>query len=206
MFSQISIKKIKMSDNIKPTSSKFMKTIRKWSRILHRDIGFFFIGASIIYGISGIALNHLKDWNPNYSVTTRHFTTELNITKENAEKQIAILLDDLDIKEKYKTHYFPDKNTLKIYLTNSSTMEINLSNGDGVVEILQRRLVFYQVNILHYNPNKWWTRFSDLFAGSLILFALTSLFMVRGKKGAFGRGAFYIIAGIIIPLLILFLS
>jgi uncharacterized protein len=195
-----------MPDVNKPTSSKFMKALRKWSRILHRDIGFFFIGACIIYGISGIAINHLKDWNPNYSVSTRYFTTELNITKANAEEQIATLLEDLSIKEKYKTHYFPDKNTLRTYLTSSSTIEIDLSTGDGVVEILQRRLVFYEVNVLHYNPNKWWTWFSDIFAGSMILFALTSLFMVRGKKGAFGRGAIYIVAGIIIPLLILFLT
>jgi len=51
-----------------------MKQLRKWSRILHRDIGFFFIGTSIIYGLSGIAINHLKDWNPNYVVITKRFT------------------------------------------------------------------------------------------------------------------------------------
>ena len=56
-----------------------IKFWRKWSRILHRDIGYFFIGTSIIYGISGIALNHLSDWNPNYSVTLKSFTTNLNL-------------------------------------------------------------------------------------------------------------------------------
>jgi len=44
---------------------------------------------------------------------------------------------------------------------------------------------------LHYNPNKIWTWFSDVFAGALILFALTSLFMVKGKKGIMGRGGIY---------------
>ncbi|MBN2890578.1 MAG: PepSY-associated TM helix domain-containing protein [Bacteroidales bacterium] len=195
-----------MENNNKPKSSKFVKMLRKWSRILHRDIGFFFVGASIIYGLSGIAVNHLKDWNPNYSVDVRFFSTELEFNKDNAVEQIDVLLNNLKVDEKYKTHYFPDKNTLKAYLTSSSTVEVDLSTGDGRIEILKRRPIFYHVNFLHFNPNKWWTWFSDAFAGSLILFALTSLFMVRGKKGAWGRGAIYIIAGIIIPLLILFLT
>ena len=56
-----------------------MKQLRKWSRILHRDIGFFFIGTTLIYAISGIALNHMADWNPNYSVEVDNFTTSLNL-------------------------------------------------------------------------------------------------------------------------------
>ena len=39
-------------------------SIRKWIRVIHRDMGYIFFGMSLIYGISGIALNHLDDWNP----------------------------------------------------------------------------------------------------------------------------------------------
>ena len=60
-----------------------MKTLRKWSRILHRDIGYFFIGTTLIYAISGIALNHMSDWNPNYSVTLKNFNTEYNLSKSS---------------------------------------------------------------------------------------------------------------------------
>lgn len=185
------------------SSSKFVKQLRKWSRIIHRDLGFFFFGISIIYGLSGIAINHLDDWNPNYSVSNYNFSTEIEFTKDNAKDQIATLIDDLSIKEKYKSHFFPDKNTLRIYLTSSSTIYIDIPTGTGQMDILKRRPIFYQTNYLHYNPNKWWTWFSDAFAIALILFALTSLFMVRGKKGAFGRGGIYIILGVLIPILIL---
>ncbi len=39
---------------------------RKWNRWLHRELGFLFFGMAIIYGISGIALNHgvARHWNP----------------------------------------------------------------------------------------------------------------------------------------------
>jgi len=58
-----------------------MKFIRKWSKILHRDFGFFFVGATIIYGLSGIALNHLHDWNPNYAVELEDFNTDIQLSK-----------------------------------------------------------------------------------------------------------------------------
>lgn len=39
---------------------------RKWNRWLHRELGYLFFGMSIIYGLSGIALNHhvARHWNP----------------------------------------------------------------------------------------------------------------------------------------------
>ena len=74
-----------------------MKQLRKWSRILHRDIGFFFIGTTIIYGLPGIALNHMSDWNPNYSVKVNNFTTSINLEKSSSTKNnILLLLDEID--------------------------------------------------------------------------------------------------------------
>ena len=45
--------------------------------------------------------------------------------------------------------------------------------------------------------------FSDIFAVALILFAVTSFFMVKGKKGILGRGGIYTALGFIVPLLFL---
>ena len=82
---------------------------------------------------------------------------------------------------------------------------VDTDTGEGWAEYLKKRPVFYEVNYLHYNPNSWWMWFSDIFAGALIFLAISSIFMVRGKKGAWGRGGIYIVAGIIIPLLYLYL-
>ena len=41
---------------------------RKWIRILHRDIGYLATGLTVIYAISGVAVNHVDEWNPNYSI------------------------------------------------------------------------------------------------------------------------------------------
>ena len=181
-----------------------MKALRKWSRILHRDIGYFFIFTSLIYGISGIALNHMGDWNPNYSVELKHFTTNLDLGNTSFVKtNILKLLDNIDDSDNYKKHYYPSKNQLKIFLKGGSSIIVNIDNGNGTAEYLKRRPIFYESNFLHYNPNRIWTWFSDAFAGALILFSFTSLFMVKGKKGIIGRGGIYLVLGIIIPIVFL---
>lgn len=181
-----------------------MKQLRKWSRILHRDIGFFFIGTTLIYAISGIALNHLGDWNPNYSVEIKQFNTSLNLENSSEVKSnILMLLNEIDDADNYKSHYYPTKQELKIFLKGGSSIVLNSVTGKGTVEYLKKRPLFYEVNYLHYNPNKIWMWFSDIFALSLILFAITSLFMVKGKKGIWGRGGIYTLLGIIIPIIFL---
>jgi hypothetical protein len=182
-----------------------MKTLRKWSRILHRDIGYFFIGTTLLYALSGIALNHLKDWNPNYAIEQIQFQTDIPLEKTaDIKDNILALLDKIDAKASYKQHYYPENDLIKVFLSGGSSVIVNIKTGKGQAEFLQKRLVFYQSNYLHYNPNNWWKWFSDIYAAALILFVITSLFMVRGKKSITGRGGIYAVLGIIIPLLFLF--
>lgn len=187
-------------------NKRFMKQLRKWSRILHRDIGYFFIGTTLIYGLSGIALNHMADWNPNYSVEIKNFSTTINLEKSNnVKKNILKLLKEVDNSKNYKKHYYPSSKVLKIFLKGGSSIQVNIKSGNGYAEYLKRRPVFYEVNYLHYNPNRIWMWFSDAFAAALILFAITSFFMVKGKKGITGRGGIYTLLGIIIPIIFLIL-
>jgi hypothetical protein len=182
-----------------------MKKLRKWSRILHRDIGYFFIGTTIIYGLSGIALNHLNDWNPNYKVEIKEFHTDLQFDKSTETgKNVSALIKDVAPKGIYKKHYFPEDDLIKIFLKGGSSILVDLNSGNGRAEFLKKRPVFYEVNFLHYNPGKWWMWFSDIFAGALIFLAITSLFMVKGKKGISGRGGIYTALGILIPLIFLY--
>jgi uncharacterized protein len=180
--------------------------IRKWIRIIHRDLGYIFCAMSIIYGLSGIALNHINDWNPDYIIKTRQLIlndppTKDQVTKESAKALTQVLGSHYD----YKSHFYPAPNTLKIFLKQGSAT-INLPSGETYIEEIRRRNVFYEANFLHYNkPKKLWTWFSDIFAGSLILLAISGLFMIHGKKGITGRGAWLTAAGIIIPAIFLLL-
>lgn len=79
-------------------------------------------------------------------------------------------------------------------------MVLSLKDGRGVRETIRRRPLFYQVNILHLNPEKWWKIFSDLFAVGLVTIALTGLFVARGRQGILGRGKWLAGAGLLVPL------
>lgn len=178
---------------------------RKWNRVLHRDFGYFFAAMSVIYGISGIALNHLNDWNPNYIIQQKEIILNRELEKKNIDRQKVISLLEKEGEEKnYKKYFFSSENTLKIFLKGGSLV-IDLDTGKGLLEKIKRRPFFYEVNFLHYNPGKLWTWFSDIYAGVLVLLAITGLFILKGKNGITGRGAWLTIAGLIIPIVFLLL-
>ncbi|HKL07593.1 MAG TPA: PepSY-associated TM helix domain-containing protein [Bacteroidales bacterium] len=180
--------------------------IRKLNRALHRDLGYIFFAMTVIYGLSGIALNHINDWNPNYVIQTKAINiqhTPIDHDQINREKAIA-LMNQYASGEKYKNHYFPSDTQLKIFIKDGS-VTINTQTGSGVIETSKRRAIFHQVNYLHYNPQKWWTIFSDIYAVSLIILAMTGLFILKGKNGITGRGAWLTILGAFIPVLFLLL-
>jgi hypothetical protein len=180
--------------------------IRKWLRIIHRDMGYIFFGMSLVYGISGIALNHLDDWNPDYIIRTSEATLQdipinENITKGSAES----LARQVDQDYQYKSHFFPQPGVLKIFIKQGS-LTIHMDSGRTYIEVLKRRPVFRELNFLHYNkPKKLFTWFSDAFALALVLLAISGLFLIKGKKGITGRGAWLTALGIIIPVIFLIL-
>jgi|AntAceMinimDraft_16_1070373.scaffolds.fasta_scaffold05003_2 hypothetical protein len=176
---------------------------RKWNRMIHRDLGFLFFGMTIIYALSGIAINHLDDWNPNYIIIKSNVEFSNVINTDINKTDIVSFLDKFNEGRYYKKHYFPNDNTLKVFLKNGVAV-FNISKGIGTIEKTRKRPIFKEINYLHYNPGLWWTSFSDIFAGALMLIAITGLFIIKGKKGITGRGAWLTILGIIIPLLFLF--
>ncbi|OFY63938.1 MAG: hypothetical protein A2V64_04735 [Bacteroidetes bacterium RBG_13_43_22] len=177
--------------------------LSKFNRVTHRDIGYLIAGMTIIYAISGIALNHKHDWNPNYIIDNRTFNTEIAVTRETLNDEAARkLLQSISEDLKYKTFYYPSGNILTIFIEGGS-VRINTVTGRGEIERLSKRPLFYQVNFLHYNPGVWWKYFSDIFCAALILVTITGLFIVKGRNGITRRGAILTIIGIILPLLFL---
>jgi uncharacterized protein len=178
---------------------------RKWNRVIHRDFGYIFFAMTVIYCLSGIAINHLDDWNPNYIITVKDFQTKIPQSASQVDKETVIkMLGKIGEQENYKKHYFPKSDQLKVFLDGGNII-VDLESGNGTIEKIKRRPVFHPMNFLHYNPGKWWTLFSDIFAGALILIAVTGLFILKGKNGITRRGAILTIVGTIIPIIYLIL-
>lgn len=185
----------------------FNKKLRKWSRIIHRDLSFFFSGVIIIYAVSGFVLNHKKDFNSDYSIKVFNFNIAGNyplLQDDFTKNHILTILEPYNEANNYTKHYFPKDNSVKVFLKGGSSLEIDLTDGTALYERVRKRPIISQMNWLHYNPNKWWTLFSDIFAFALIIITLTGLFITRGKKGLRGRGGIEFIIGMLIPLGFLF--
>jgi hypothetical protein len=178
---------------------------RKLNRAFHRDLGYIFFGMTIIYSISGIVLNHNKPGGDASIVSRSETFNVAAISRDNFDKTyIFKLLEGKGIaKSEYKSYFFLSDKKAMIYLKDGH-IELNLPGAEAKLVTIRKRPVLYEFNFLHYNkPKKLWTWVSDIFAGGLIIMAITGLFIVRGKNGIKKRGAILTSIGIFIPLLFL---
>ncbi|MDZ7742815.1 MAG: PepSY-associated TM helix domain-containing protein [Bacteroidota bacterium] len=171
---------------------------RKWNRAVHRDFGYFFLGMIIIYSISGIAVNHLEDWDPRYI----HENKEIRIDpqQEVSREYLKEVLARYGEEGNYRKHFVPNDRYIKIFIIDGEVL-IDRSTGIGTINKKIPRFLFKETTDLHYDPMKWWTWYSDIFAGALIFLAISGLFILKGKKGVAGRGAWLTILGIVIPII-----
>lgn len=182
------------------------KVIRKWNRVVHRDLGYLAVGLTLIYAISGFVVNHVQDWNPNYEIShIKSNIGKIELSSTDLDETVKDVLGKLSLSTKYKTTFRPEPDILRIFLKDN-TIDVNLVTGDVVQEIVKTRPLVYEMNFLHLNhPKKIWTYIADLYAISLAVLAITGLFVLKGKQGITGRGAWLTIAGFILPVIFLWL-
>ncbi len=175
---------------------------RKWNNILHRDLGYLAVGLTIIYSISGIAVNHIEDWNPNYRI--RHIPVKTTAFAEApVQELVAKVLTQMNIAEKPESYFRPSPEELHLFFKNK-TLKLNIAQGSGEWEVVEKRPILYEFNYLHLNhAKKWWTYFADLYALVLLFLAISGMFVLKGKNGLAGRGKWLTAIGIILPVIFL---
>ena len=60
-------------------------------RIIHRDLGFLMVGISLVYGISGIYLNHMNGKDPAFRTEANVIQLPANLTSDELSGIIAAL-------------------------------------------------------------------------------------------------------------------
>ena len=166
---------------------------------LHRDIGYFLSGLILVYCISGIALNHVNDWSPDFIIHKRTIALDRSYTQKEITEETLALFTALVGEDVPKVHDFPTLNHVKLYYDNASLL-VDLAGKSGVYERVQRRPLFYQTNVIHRNSLKGWKWASDVFGALLIFLTISGWFMVKGKYGVIGRGKWFIAAGMVPPI------
>lgn len=169
------------------------KKIRKWLRIIHRDLGYFAVAISLLYAISGIILNHKKQGvDPAYKVilVESSLNKQLSLTEFHSAweaKNFGVPLTKVISK--------PDG--YKFFLAGGTGLYTS-STGYLSFEYYKKRPITHFINLLHLNQKNRWTLVGDFSAIALMFLAISGLFMVAGKKGFRKRGIWFMVAGFIL--------
>jgi len=179
---------------------------RKWNNIVHRDLGYLCAGLTVIYVISGVAVNHIADWNPSFDVDRREVRVAgITPGELTTPDGVRAVLARAGLGTEYRTTFPTDSVTVRIFVEDG-VVDVNHGAGTATVEIVRPRPIFRQANFLHLNHAKrLWTWLADLYAVALGLLAVTGLFVLKGKKGITGRGAWLTGAGVVLPIVFLWL-
>lgn len=173
---------------------------RKLFRALHRDIGYVAVSLTLAYALSGLAVNHIEDWNPSYSFAED--AVDIGPVPPGAiDERAAFVIGKLALDRRaVRGHFQETEHELRVFLTDGQEARVDLRTGRGQLKTLSKRPVLFEVNALHLNNLKGvWTYVADLFAVALIVLAITGVTMMKGDRGIAGRGKYFIAAGLAIP-------
>ena len=174
--------------------------IRKLLRTLHRDFGYFIVGMTLVYALSGIYLNHRHDFNPDYKIFIIDFNVELPGIDEISDNDVRQALESVDEEIIYKKHYINNEGQIKVFIQNGEAV-IDPETGKGTMQYLQRRPFIFSLNKLHRATlGTLWKWVSDIMAVILIFVAVSGIFLLKGKRGFNRWGWWFMAAGIVVPL------
>jgi hypothetical protein len=176
-------------------------------RSLHRDFGYFFVGLIIAFCVSGIMLNHKSVWNPaRYSYDFKTVQSNFHLPKSSVTLDSVKSFNERNKIEGFNDFNFRDDSTLMIFYKMTDAT-IHLENGKAEINFWRQRPISTQLVLLHLSmlADTWYTWYSDMFALGLIFIACTGMFLMRGKYSFRKRGWLIALAGIVIPIIALFL-
>jgi uncharacterized protein len=180
------------------------KRWRGWLRAVHRDIGYLAVGLTVIYAISGLAINHIQDWDPNFTSFTREHKIAPIPADVPDEEAFARVRAALGLGVPRDTFRAGDE----LHLTYDGREVVVFGDTGQVTDQGQSPRFFLRVaNWLHYNRGKAaWTYIADGYAVLLLYLAISGLFMIKGKLGLKWRGLVLVGLGAAVPLAYVVLS
>jgi uncharacterized protein len=178
--------------------------LRPLLRAIHRDVGYLAVGLTIIYALSGLAVNHIAQWDPNFQNYER--THELGPIAGDDRVIISTVTGKLDIDEA-PGDVFRASPTELVVTYEKRTLHIDPQSGTVIDEGQDERFFLRVANWLHLNRGKKaWTYAADTYAVALLFLAVSGLFMIKGRKGLIGRGLVFVVLGIAVPVVYVTLS
>jgi hypothetical protein len=188
----------------KADQRSFRETLRKrwraWLRAVHRDFGYLAVGLTFVYALSGIAINHVGEWDPNFKSVVDTFQVEGPFSEDPEELEDK-LVSHLSLENDEVRAAFFDSDTVFEISLSDSTARLDTATGRLSVASKEPRFFLRVANWLHYNRGKSaWTYIADGYAVMLLYLAASGMFMLKGKKGFVGRGGILVLIGAAVPI------
>ena len=148
-------------------------------------------------------MNHREAWHPDkYTTKTKAIEVKLPAESEINEQFAEDLGKQLGIQDKMRRHMVK-KGEFKISFENND-VEIDMKTGKGEIVTFIKTPIISQTMKLHKSTSNFWIYYSDIFAISLIIIALTGTIMIKAGKFSWKqRGWKLAVAGVVFPLLFL---
>lgn len=204
----------------------------RWRRtliFLHRDVGFLCLGLTLVYGISGIAVNHRHHWDYNRSTRIERVgiasaAALLDNLPESRRAEIArdprvltseeqaLLVQRLvrvlgrDGQPRNVFWRGPDRLSLFFETGDRDTVDYEPSTGAMTHRMSRDRFLLRDMNYLHLNEgHSLWTWAADIYAVLLTFLAISGTLVVKGRYGLRGRGGVLAALGVLTPVVALIL-
>jgi hypothetical protein len=186
-------------DRIKRAETRSRRWLgRPLLRALHRDAGYLAVGLTCVYALSGIAVNHVKDWDPSFDNYER--TYQLGPLRGDDAAIAKAVTTRLRIGETPRDVYRAEDDQLDITFDKRS-LHVTPSTGVVLEQGQEPRFFLRAANYLHLNRGKKaWTYAADAYACVLLGLALSGMLMLPGRRGLFGRGIFFVLLGAAVPI------
>ncbi len=190
---------------------------------LHRDLGYFAFGLTVVYAISGLAVNHRHHWNFNQSAqvsqvqvgTPGQLLTSLPeerrralqadpqlLTRAEEPLLVSALTEALKRPRPPKNAFWrgPDRLSLFFETGDRDTVDYDPAQGTARQLAMTDRPLLRDMNFLHLNERHGnWTWLADGYALVLLFLAFSGIVMTRGRKGLLGRGGVLLGLGLAVP-------
>jgi hypothetical protein len=163
----------------------------RYMRSLHRDIGFFVIGLTMIYSVSGIVLTY-RDTNflKNETFVTKIVSPNLKaneIGRALHEKKLKVVKEEGEI----------------IYFTNGT---YNKVTGAAAYSSKRHPVILEKLNKLHKVSSKDSVHWFTIIYGMLLFFlAISSFWMFKPGTKLFKRGVCFATTGVFVVMILLVL-
>ena len=180
------------------------KRWRGWLRAIHRDVGYLAVGFTVIYALSGLAINHIADWDPNFKSYSHERTIAPIPADVPDDEAVARAIAALGVPTPRDVLRAGDEIHLDY---DNRNIVVYGETGQVIDQGRESRFFIRVANWLHYNRGKKaWTYVADIYAVLLLYLAVSGIFMIKGRLGLKWRGTILVGLGIAIPIAYVVLS